>query len=77
MRNLEHPGSGFVVKLSSLTAILPADDKKEIERLRDDFEVCELCELLGKVIPADMAKPAEVFVFSDEDLSEDLLRRMP
>jgi hypothetical protein len=74
MSNRENPGSGYVVKLDCLTAIIPEDDKKEIERLiEDESDGMAVCDLLDKIIPADMAKPTEVFCFSDEDVSQDPL----
>ena len=68
-----YPCNGYVVAVEDLKSLIVPNKRKEFEELvSEPWEDEPILEFLQKNLPRGCAKPAEVFMLSDEDFSEDL-----
>ena len=68
----DNPGCGFVIAAAELIAALPHRHQAKAQDLLENCDVEPLQELLSQHLPPILPRPAEVFVFGDEDTSDDL-----
>jgi hypothetical protein len=68
----DNPCSGYVVPVEDLIPALPHEHQARANELLADNDYEAMQELLTERLPAVLPRPEQVFVFGDEDTSDDL-----
>ena len=68
------PATGYVLEAHKAILLLKLSDRIAAELIYEDDNSEGLQDYLEKNLPCEFPRPAEVFILSDEDTSEDLER---